>query len=80
MYLKDIPNLKIAIKSAKPGCINLVYQFIFDNDKNRQNRENLHKFEGFKFKVDDENIETELTEVLDKLIKFNMYKLQTFCK
>ena len=49
--LGDIPNLRLAIKSAEPTFIKLVHEFIFGNDKNRQNRENVLKFEALNLKL-----------------------------
>ena len=72
MYLESILNLKLAIKMAKPDCIKVVHQFIFDSNKNRQDRENLRKFEGFKFKIDDEEFEIKLTDVLEKFNKVEL--------
>ena len=62
IHLGDIPKLRLAIELAKSICIKLVHQFISGNDENRQNKKNKCKFEGFKFKIDDEVFETKLTE------------------
>ena len=48
------------------------------NVKNRQNSENLCKFEDFKLKIDDEEFETKLTEVLENCNKVELIQIAKF--
>ena len=76
MCLGDAPNLRIVIKTAKPDYIKLVHQFIFGNDKNWQNQENLCKFAGFKLKIYDED--SKLTGVPEKFNKIRLIQIAYF--
>ena len=78
MYLKNIQNLKLLIKLVKPECIKLILKFIFNRDKSKQNHKKLYKFEGFKFKVDDRDFETKLTEMLEKFNKIELVQIANF--
>ena len=76
--MKEIPNLRLAVKLAKETCIKLVHQFIFGNDESRKDRENLCNFKGFKFKIDGEEFGNELTEVLENFNKVELIQIANF--
>ena len=78
MNLEQIPALRSSIKVAKSECIKLVHKFIFDCDKNRQNRNNLRKFDGFKFEINDTDFETKLNDVLAKFNKIELIQIANF--
>ena len=78
IYLEEIPTLKLPTKLAKLDFIKLVLKFIFDSDKSRQNRNNLHKFKGFEFQIDDVNFEAKLSEVLEKFNKTELVLIANF--
>ena len=53
MKLGNINQIEFSIKRANSGTFKLVHEFIFNSDKNKRNRNNLKKFEGFTFEVGD---------------------------
>ena len=78
MNLEQILTLNSPIKVAKSDCIKLMHKFIFDCDKNRQNRTNLRKFEGFKFKIDDMEFDTKLNYIMAKFNKIELIQIAIF--
>ena len=46
--------------------------------KKRQNKENLRKFEGFKFKIDDKEFKTKLIEELENFNRVELIEIKKF--
>lgn len=65
MYLEEIPQIKAALKLAKANKIKLLHQLIFGIDKDRLNRKNLRKFQGFNFDVDSDEFTIKLRDITD---------------
>ena len=76
--MEQIPALKSSVKLAKSDCIKLVHKFIFDCNSNRQNKNNLRKFEGFKFRIEDTEFEAKLNDTLEKFTKIELIQITNF--
>ena len=55
-----------------------MHKFTFDCNKNRQNRNSLHQFEGFKFEIDDTEFEAKLNDILEKFNKVELIQIASF--
>lgn len=76
--LSAIPNIHVAIGSAKSDTIKLVHKFIFGTDEVRKNRQNLREFAGFTFQPNDAEFAEKVEAVITDFSKIQLIRIANF--
>lgn len=76
MYLSDIEIIRVALKESKASKIKLLDKLIFKNENTRLNRNRVMNFEGFNFKIGDNEFLERIKETVEK---FKLNELVKIC-